>query len=230
MVKVVMITNIRQIVPRIYLWRIVVLAMAGLGIICGNGVHTAYAEPVAAKTYTCRNEKTVALYTNSSLADINAACQKIGSSYAIEYTCDDGKTMVYTLDTSANNVNKLCAAEGTTFKKATEVGQQNQSGSAATECAILPAEWCDSSGGDDNGEGSGIWKLLEFALTILTAGVGVAAVGGFVWAAFLYTTAKDSAEQTKRAKDMILQIVIGVLLYGLMFVLVNYLIPGGVLN
>jgi hypothetical protein len=70
--------------------------------------------------------------------------------------------------------------------------------------------------------------MLRIVLQIMTAGVGVAAVGGIVYAAVLYTSAGDAADQVKKAKTIITDVVIGLVAYALMFLLLNWLIPGGV--
>lgn len=76
-------------------------------------------------------------------------------------------------------------------------------------------------------ETSGVWQLLIMVLQIMTAGVGILAVGGIVYGAVLYTTATDKAEQTKKAIGIITNVVIGIFAYGLMYVVLNFLIPGG---
>lgn len=73
-----------------------------------------------------------------------------------------------------------------------------------------------------------IWQLLMLTLKVLTAGIGIAAVGGIVYGALLYTTAEDKPEQTKKAIGIITNVVIGLVFYGLMYILLNFLIPGGI--
>ena len=73
-----------------------------------------------------------------------------------------------------------------------------------------------------------MWGLLIIALNILTAGVGVLAVGGIVYGAILYTTAEDKADQVKKAQDVIQNVVIGLIAFALMWAGLNFLIPGGV--
>ena len=75
---------------------------------------------------------------------------------------------------------------------------------------------------------NGIWQLLNIAISILTAGIGVAAVGGIVYGAILYTTAGGSVDQTKKAKTMIFNVAIGLVAYALMLSFLNFIIPGGV--
>lgn len=81
--------------------------------------------------------------------------------------------------------------------------------------------------GNANGENAVMWLLLT-AINILAVGVGIAAVGGIVWAAIIYATAGANAGQVVKAKNIILNVVIGVVAYGLMFSLLNFLIPGGI--
>lgn len=92
--------------------------------------------------------------------------------------------------------------------------------SAATECgtSVIP---CDAANG-------GISGLLTLAIDILSAGIGVVAVGGVVYGAILYTTAGGSMDQTKKAKSIIFNVVIGLVAYALMLSFLNFLIPGGV--
>lgn len=81
---------------------------------------------------------------------------------------------------------------------------------------------------NEEGEGGVIFGLLKWVLGIMTAGVGIAAVGGIGYGAFLYTTAENKPEQTKKAIGIITNVVIGIVAYALMYVFLNFLIPGGV--
>ena len=74
---------------------------------------------------------------------------------------------------------------------------------------------------------SGIWGLLKIVVNILTAGIGIVAVGGVVYGSVLYTTAGGSAEQMKEAKHIIFNVVLGLVAYALMYAFLNYIIPGG---
>jgi hypothetical protein len=79
-------------------------------------------------------------------------------------------------------------------------------------------------------ENNAIWKLLIMVLNIMIAGVGVLAVAGIVWGSVLYASAGDRPEQTKKAKEIIFNVVLGLLAFGLMYSVLNFLIPGGVFN
>lgn len=101
----------------------------------------------------------------------------------------------------------------------------------ALDCAVLPKSICDTannsaSGGDVTN--TGIFKLLEFVLGLMTAGVGIVAVGAIIYAGILYTSAGDSQQQVTQAKDVIKNTAIGLIAFGFMFLILNWLIPGGV--
>lgn len=87
---------------------------------------------------------------------------------------------------------------------------------------------CSQSGGGSSAKDSGVWGVLLIAVNILTAGVGILAVGGIVFAAILYSSAADNASQVEQAKEMIRNIVLGLIAFGAMYMLLNFLIPGGI--
>ena len=93
---------------------------------------------------------------------------------------------------------------------------------------------CDENNKDKDGDGkieteeNAIWGLLLMVLNILTAGVGIVAVAGIVYGSILYTTAEDKADQVKKATDIITNVVIGLVLFALMWSGLNFIVPGGV--
>lgn len=89
---------------------------------------------------------------------------------------------------------------------------------------------CDATGDETKTEETAIWQLLLIVINIMTAGVGILAVGGLVYAAILYTSAHGSADQVKKARTMITNVVVGLILYAAMYSLLNFLVPGGVFN
>ena len=97
------------------------------------------------------------------------------------------------------------------------------------QCTVLPQDICGSANSGDL-ETSGTWKILLLILNIMTALVGVVAVGALGFAGFLYATAMDDSSKVKKAKDMILNTSIGIGAYALMYVALNFLVPGGVFN
>lgn len=77
-------------------------------------------------------------------------------------------------------------------------------------------------------EQNAVWGLLEMALTIMTAGVGILAVGGIVYGSILYASAAGNPEQVKKAMGIITNVVVGLIAFALMFSISNFLIPGGI--
>ena len=77
---------------------------------------------------------------------------------------------------------------------------------------------------------TGLWGVLLLAINILTAGIGITAIGGVVYGSILYTSAGGSQEQVKKAMGIITNVVIGVIAYALMYSALNFLIPGGLFN
>lgn len=86
-----------------------------------------------------------------------------------------------------------------------------------------------TEGNEGTVENTGIWFVLKFAIQIMTGLVAVAALGGLVYGAMLYTSAGPNVEQVKKARGIFTNVVIGIIAYALMFALLNFLIPGGVL-
>ena len=79
-------------------------------------------------------------------------------------------------------------------------------------------------------ENNGVWGLLIMALNILTAGVGVAAVGGIVYGSILYTSAGDRSDQVKKGIGVITNVVIGIIAYVGMYAFLQFIIPGGIFS
>ena len=86
------------------------------------------------------------------------------------------------------------------------------------ETSIIPCQFVEK----------GVGGIVQLVINILTAGVGVVAIGAVVYAGILYTTAGGSSEQTKKAIGMIINVVIGIIAYAAMYLLLNWIIPGGV--
>ena len=81
------------------------------------------------------------------------------------------------------------------------------------------------------GEGStAIINIIKQVIKILTAGVGVAAFGAVVYGAFLYTPSEGSPDKVKKAREVWMNTVIGLLMFAFMVAITNFIIPGGVFN
>lgn len=80
---------------------------------------------------------------------------------------------------------------------------------------------------DENQQGAIVFNnLLKIILQVLTALVGIAAVGGLAFASVTYARAEDNSNTTGEAKALIRNIVIGILLYGFLIAIVSWLLPG----
>jgi len=75
---------------------------------------------------------------------------------------------------------------------------------------------------------TGLWQLLLLAINILTAGIGIAAVGGLIYGSILYTSSGAGSDGIKKAKEIIIGVVIGIIAYVLMYSFMNFIIPGGI--
>ncbi len=69
--------------------------------------------------------------------------------------------------------------------------------------------------------------ILALIVRILMYGLGAAAVIGVVIAGILYLTARDNEQQAVVAKRRLFEIAIGLIAWALVFVVVEWLLPGG---
>lgn len=70
-------------------------------------------------------------------------------------------------------------------------------------------------------------EILKLVLRIFVGLVGFAAVGALIFAGIIYSTAGGEQARVTRAKTMIRDTVIGIVLFGTMFLFANWLMPGG---
>jgi hypothetical protein len=94
--------------------------------------------------------------------------------------------------------------------------------------SIIGGTVCNGAVKNGAGSQSAIWAVLLFVLNIMTAGVGILAVGGVVYGSILYASAGSKADQAKKGIETITNVVLGVAAYGLMYLVLNFLIPGGI--
>ena len=101
----------------------------------------------------------------------------------------------------------------------------------ALECAALPKSICDAAdkkAGSSDVSNTAIWKLLLWTLNIMIALVGLAATGAIIYAGILYSSAGGNADMIAKAKKIIMNTVIGIVAFALMYLGLNWLIPGGI--
>lgn len=92
-------------------------------------------------------------------------------------------------------------------------------GSEGVETIILGENGCSC----DNGSGSGVTNILSTVVDILTVGVGILGVLGITIVGIQYLTAGGSEEKMKKAKQRMLEIVIGLVAYILIYALLKWL-------
>jgi protein-tyrosine phosphatase len=100
-----------------------------------------------------------------------------------------------------------------------------------TDACGTPTNIIKLNCGDGKGMGNNaIWGILLAVIMILTAGIGIVAIGGLIYGAILYTTAQDNSGQITKSKTTIANVVIGLVLYAFMWSLLQFLVPGGVFS
>jgi len=70
--------------------------------------------------------------------------------------------------------------------------------------------------------------LINIIFGVLASLVGVAVVGGIAWGGMLYTTSNGNSAKAQQGITVIVNSVIGLLLFIFLFAITNFLIPGGV--
>lgn len=82
-------------------------------------------------------------------------------------------------------------------------------------------------GSDGNIGDAGIYRLLTAILRFFAIGVGIAVTIGIVWGGLMFMTARGNSGQTQKAISIIVNAVIGLLLFIFMYAIINFLVPGG---
>ena len=105
-------------------------------------------------------------------------------------------------------------AKDRTKKKATLPTKRN----TAMCTSILPDAWCDDA--------NAVNKLLNLGLYVLTAGFGVLGMGGIVWFGAMIVTAGDSVDRTRLGRKRIIEIILGMILWGMLFAIARFILIG----
>ena len=82
----------------------------------------------------------------------------------------------------------------------------------------------------DDGSGCGVYSILNLIIDIFSAGVAILGVIGITIVGIKYLTAGGNEEQTRKARHRMLEIVIGLVTYALMYAGIQFLVPGGKLT
>lgn len=76
----------------------------------------------------------------------------------------------------------------------------------------------------------GIRCMMVEILKFLSIGVGLAVVGGIITGGIVYSTSEGNPSKTQSGIKIISNSILALVLYFLMFAIINFLIPGGVLG
>lgn len=169
-------------------------------VVAFMGAQTSFADPATTKV-TCNDGKQVTVTRSGDTfteKDYKRACKNHGG-----YTAPSGGG-----STSTGDTNPIAGDDCGGVKTSIIKCSQDNSGNSISN--------------------NGVWGLLLIAINILTAGVAVVAVGGIIYGAILYASAEDKTDQVNQAKQIITNVVIGLVLFALMWSLLNFLVPGGV--
>ena len=82
---------------------------------------------------------------------------------------------------------------------------------------------------DTEKDGGGIYKILAIVVNVMTMGVGILGTLGIVISGVQYMTSAGNEAQMTKAKNRIVEVVIGLVIFGVMWAVLQWLIPGGVL-
>jgi hypothetical protein len=77
-------------------------------------------------------------------------------------------------------------------------------------------------------QSNAIFVYATNVLKVISALAGIATTGGFIWGGILYITARANAGQVEKAKMVMINSVIGLLLFIFMYAILQFLVPGGV--
>lgn len=82
----------------------------------------------------------------------------------------------------------------------------------------------------DDGKGCGVYTVLNLAVDILSIGAGILGVVGITIVGIQYLTAGGNEQQTTKAKRRMLEIIIGLIAYAILYAFMQWLLPGGKFN
>ena len=96
---------------------------------------------------------------------------------------------------------------------------------AANDCDGVKTSILNVSGCND---GTAIFEILSIALNVMTFGVGAGAVLGFLISGYQYMSARDNSAVVAKAKNRMLQIVIGLVIWAVFWGVLQFILPGGI--
>ena len=144
------------------------------------------------------------------------------------YFDEDSGIMQYDTDIDGRHLNSngTWDGEGSTPQKS-EPSKGQSSNPSSTPSSTQADDGCVATTFFGTACGKeGIFKVLSFALDIMTIGIGILAVIGILVVGVQYLTAGDNVGQTEKAKRRMLEIIIGLVIYIVVYGLLKWLLPG----
>jgi len=96
---------------------------------------------------------------------------------------------------------------------------------AESKCGDAPTSIINCGGATGD---AAILGIIKIVIQIMSAGIGILAVGAVIFGGILYSAAGGSPENIKKAKDLWVNTAIGLLIFAFFVAITNFLIPGGV--
>lgn len=102
----------------------------------------------------------------------------------------------------------------------------------ATASAVEDGDAAEKTSFTINGKTSNVTirDLAVEVLRFLSVGVGIAVVGGVIAGGIVYSTSEGNPAKAQKGVTIISNAILGLILYLLMFAILHFLIPGGVIS
>jgi cytochrome bd-type quinol oxidase subunit 2 len=99
---------------------------------------------------------------------------------------------------------------------------------------LTPPVTTDSTYTCDNGEtpeqctaNNPIVLWINFFINLFATVIGIGAVIMVIYSGIQYTIARDDAQKVQKAKQQLMNVVIGLVAFGFLYAFIQWLIPGG---
>lgn len=126
-----------------------------------------------------------------------------------------GKTMGVSNSTNT----KMTTGGGATKKPEPKIQIEP---SKRAQCATILYLWCDSAEVDGQGTVLGI---IKFTISVMTVGISVLGTIGLIYSGFIVMTAGGNTAQVTKAKQRILEIVVGIIMWVLAAAILDLFLP-----
>lgn len=96
---------------------------------------------------------------------------------------------------------------------------------AESKCGDAPTSIINCGGATGD---AAILGIIKMVIQIMTAGIGILAVGTVIYGGILYSASGGSPDNIKKAKELWVNTAIGLIIFAFFVAITNFLIPGGV--